>query len=212
MPRVIYFDCDLLVTADLAELYLTPLAGCPYAAVQDAGMPSIGHPRESLIRDLPELTRPDEAYHNTGVLLLDLVKFRDLDVSALFGRALGTVEARYGDQSLLNGVFHGQWKVLPRRWNRQVLLGLDYSVFPEQPQAIWHFFSRLKPWQFHSRNGRGLLKQWQDERDAIGWTPTVEPTLQVRPSLLKDLVKQGRSWVKCRRSALSPITPARQDI
>jgi lipopolysaccharide biosynthesis glycosyltransferase len=211
VPQVLYLDCDLLVTADLAELYLTLLEGCPYAAVPDIGIPYIGHELESLFKDLPKLTRLDDAYHNSGVLLLNLDKLRELEVSALVGRALDKIEARFGDQSLLNGVFHGQWKILPRRWNRQILLGREYSVFPEQPQAIWHFFSKLKPWHFHSRNARGLLKQWQDERDAIGWIPTVEPTIQVQPSLLMDLVKQGRSWVDCRRSAFSSATPARQD-
>lgn len=198
VPQVIYLDCDLLVTTDLVELFLTPLEGCPYAAVQDSTITHIGHERESLTKDLPQLDRPDATYHNGGVLLLNLAKLRDLDVSALYGRALGTIEARYADQSLMNGVFHGQWKILPRRWNRQVMLGRDYSVFPDRPRAIWHFISHLKPWHFHRRLARGLVRQWQDERDAIGWTPTTEPTIQANPSWFKDLVKQGRSWIECR--------------
>lgn len=199
VERIIYLDCDLLATGDLTEIYLTPLEGLPLAAVRDTVIPMVGHEWESLTTDLPGL-RADEPYFNAGVLHLDLTKLRELDATALYARLLRTVEARYADQSVLNGAFHGQWKMLPARWNRQVQLGRDFNVFPDVPRAIWHFSSKLKPWRFHRRSARGLLRQWQDQRDAIGWTPTFEPTEHVQPSLAKDLLKQGRSWVACSRS------------
>ena len=203
VEQTIYLDCDLLVMGDLGEIYLTPLDGLPLAGVRDNVIPTVGHERESLMRDLPGL-RPDAPYYNSGVLLLNLAKLRDLDASVLYRRAIGTLEARYGDQSVLNGVFHEQWKALPRRWNRQIMLGREFSVFPDQPQAIWHFISKLKPWHFHRRSARGLLKQWQDQRDAIGWVPAAEPTVQSHSPFLRDLVKQGRSWLACSRNERAP--------
>lgn len=204
VEKVIYLDCDLLVTGDLAEIYLTPLNGFALAAVRDTVIPTVGHEWESLVKDLPGL-RPDEPYFNAGVLLLNLTKLRDLDASALYAQLLRNVEARYADQSVLNGVFHGQWKAIPARWNRQVQLGREFSVFPDRPRAIWHFASKLKPWHFHRRPARGLLKQWQDQADAIGWVPTFEPTVQSNPPFLRDLVKQGRSWIECRESEHSVL-------
>ncbi len=175
----------------------------------DTVIPCVGHERESLVSNLPGL-RPDEPYFNAGVLLLDLNKLRALNASASpYAQLLRTVECRYADQSILNGAFHGQWKSLPAQWNRQVLLGREFNVFPDQRRAIWHFSSKLKPWHFHRRRARGLLKQWQDERDAMGWTPTVEPTVWVTPSFGMDLLKQTKSWIKCggsKRRDLSALT------
>ena len=199
VERVIYLDCDLFVTGDLSEIYLTSLNGSPLAAVQDTVIPTVGHERESLVANLPGL-RPDEPYFNAGVLLLDLAKLRELGASALYTRLLRTVEARYADQSVLNGAFHSQWKPLPPRWNRQVQLGREFNVFPDVPHAIWHFASKLKPWHFHRRAARGLLRQWQAQRDAVEWAPSFAPTEQVNSSFMADLLKEGRSWMQCRRS------------
>lgn len=196
VEQTIYLDCDLLVTADLGEIYTTPLDEAPLAAVRDTVIPTLGHERESLVENLSGL-RPDESYFNAGVMLLNLARLRELDASALYARLLRTVEARYADQSVLNGAFHGQWKPLPARWNRQVQLGREFSVFPDVSRAIWHFASRLKPWHFERHATRGLLKQWQDQRDGMGWAPTFDPTERANASLVKDLLKQGRSWMEC---------------
>ncbi|MEO6873546.1 MAG: hypothetical protein ABI222_01865, partial [Opitutaceae bacterium] len=86
----------------------------------------------------------------------------------------------------------------PARWNRQVKLGDHYSLFADEPRAIWHFAGKLKPWHFLRRPARGLLRQWQRARDAVAWTPTVVPTVKAHPSFAKDCLKQVRSWIKSR--------------
>jgi lipopolysaccharide biosynthesis glycosyltransferase len=209
IDRIIYLDCDLLVTADLQELQSLDLGEKLMAAAVDTVIPSLGHERESLVANLPELS-PQQPYFNSGVLLLDLQKFREVDATALYAAAMQKVEARYADQSIFNAVFQGRWRELAPSWNRQTLLGRDFSVFPDRSRAIWHFSSKLKPWHFHRARSRGLLRQWQREQDAIGWTPTFQPTIGAKPSLIRDLLKQARSWNDCRKSERSiaplPVT------
>ena len=194
VDRAIYLDCDLLVTGDLAEIAHARLGDAALAAAIDTVIPCVGHERESLIKDLAGL-RPDLPYFNAGVLVLDLAKLRALDATRLYAEALKKVEARYADQSVLNAVFHGHWKQLPARWNRQILLGGAFTVFPDRSHGIWHFSSKLKPWHFRRRGVRGLVAQWFAENESIGWTPTSTPTTLAHASAIKDLFKWMRSWI-----------------
>lgn len=211
VSRVLYLDCDLLVTANLAELFATRLEGHPLAAAIDTVIPTIGHERESLVANVPGL-RPELPYFNSGVLLLDLEKLRALDATARYHEALRLVEARYADQSVLNAVFHGQWKILPAFWNRQTLLGSGFSIFPDRSHALWHFSSKLKPWHFQRRGARGLVGQWFAESEAIGWKRLSMPTTQSTAPFAKDVIKRGRSWMarqKNDRAGAPPEQPPR---
>ncbi len=206
VSRLIYLDCDLLVARDLVELFDFPLGAAPLAAAVDTVIPTVGHDRESLVADVPGID-PSAPYFNSGVLLLNLAELRRIDATRLYADATRRVAARYADQSILNAVFHGQWRPLSPDWNRQTLLGPDFSVFPDRPHAIWHFSSKLKPWHFARATARGLLAQWHAERSHVSWLSTTAPTHTPRTPWVRDTLKHARSTLACLRGATQ--TPAK---
>ena len=66
--RVLYLDCDTIVSDDLTGLETFDMQGCPIALVQE---PTINHNR------LPVLgLKPESRYFNAGVLLIDMDRWR----------------------------------------------------------------------------------------------------------------------------------------
>jgi lipopolysaccharide biosynthesis glycosyltransferase len=103
--RLLYLDCDTLVVTSLAPLRDLALEGHVLAAVADdlTADPAHHRARNALI-GLPEGMR----YFNSGVLLIDLPKWREQDVS---GRVrvfrLSRDNLPTMDQDSLNGTFRG---------------------------------------------------------------------------------------------------------
>jgi lipopolysaccharide biosynthesis glycosyltransferase len=139
---------------------------------------------------------PRSPYFNSGVLLLDLAQLRRLHATALYKQAFRAVKAKQADQSILNVVAHGRWHALPARWNRQILLGSGFSLFADEKGGIWHFTSRIKPWQIRRQGTRGLVAECHRELDRAGWTIKTEPQTVVSSSRLRDATKGAHSWLR----------------
>jgi lipopolysaccharide biosynthesis glycosyltransferase len=147
--RVIYLDCDVLVSHDLAPLWRTDLAGCAIGAVEDVAFPYWAR----LGLD------PSLGYFNAGVLLVDLQQVR---TDGSFHQALEFATHNHAlltwsDQCALNKVFAGRWCRLDKRWNYQHAsfladvraLGLRRAQ-RIAGDAIVHFNSYDRPWLFES--------------------------------------------------------------
>lgn len=160
MQKVIFMDCDMIVTDSLGPLWDFPLEGRPLAAVTDRSQ------EENCQRvGLGEGHR----YFNAGVLLIDLEQWRRQDV---LGRGLAFAAANphrieYWDQDVLNHLFEGQWRpidpkwnALPHIWGLNPQIGDDLSALDEQERAarehpaVVHFAGagRTKPWNHHCRH------------------------------------------------------------
>ena len=154
--RAVYLDADVIVREDLEFLFSVDLEGSPVAAVQDVGAP---HAAAALSnwRDLG--LSPTTPYMNTGVLVIDVEKWRAMDLGAttleFAMRHRDTV--RWADQDALNGVLAGDFARLPLRWNQGSSLRspthFGYSFFAEaevdeaiRNPAIIHFCGVSKPW------------------------------------------------------------------
>jgi lipopolysaccharide biosynthesis glycosyltransferase len=119
------------------------LAGRAFAAVRDA----VGYEddREDLLR-MGGAGR--ETYLNSGVMLMDLERWRD---RCLMERALelahgGGLRLRNWDQTLLNVIGVSEAVMLDARWNLQVL-PWDPELRPSGAFVL-HFLSAPKPWMF----------------------------------------------------------------
>jgi lipopolysaccharide biosynthesis glycosyltransferase len=181
--RVIYLDADLLVLDDLSRLWRTGLGGRAFGAVQDTGFLTVGQayfPWREL--GIP----PAEKYLNSGVLLIDVRRWKKERVSE---KALAYVEApgheiAFPDQDALNALFAGRWRPLDPRWN--VMLDSAYPRLPNLPReekvllaraiarpAILHFAAGPKPWEkrcphkrlflFHVYLDRTRWRSWRPE-------------------------------------------------
>lgn len=106
IDRILYLDCDMIVCDSLQNLWNTDLLDCILGAVQD----SIGDSTKNAVGLLPE-----EPYFNSGMLLIDLAKWRNLDIGTkcvhFIAEKKGSVV--HHDQGVLNGVLKNQWFRLP---------------------------------------------------------------------------------------------------
>ncbi|MCS6762585.1 MAG: glycosyltransferase family 8 protein [Candidatus Devosia symbiotica] len=142
VERVIYLDCDMMVRDPIENLFGLDLEGFPLAAVRDSVDPFIMGKRDMMQnRDLFEYADP---YFNSGMLLIDLVAWRSIDikpqVKALAGR--GIMSRLYYDQDILNLIFYNNWLVLPWRWNTIDAHAAHEGMNP----AILHYTRKSKPW------------------------------------------------------------------
>lgn len=207
-PRVLYLDADVVCRAPLWPLWSTDLEGHALAAVTDATMPWLGSPHaagETARWRLLDLA-PDTPYFNSGVLLLDLDRWRrdGLEARAL---QLARRPLPYGDQEALLGACGGRWKRLHPRWNllpehfdiRQnhawVVEGERAMQEALAAPALVHYTSSLRPWVFSFRSAHPLAAEWfalLDRTNWQGWRPRPNLARAARNALARLLGHSGR--------------------
>lgn len=137
----IYLDADLVVPGDISRLYREPLGRRLVGAVADYSIQKIA----PFMQYIDEYVGVDHKnYVNSGVLLLNMKRLREVDLS---GRFLSWVE-KYGletvapDQDYLNALCWDGIHYLDPDWNAmpsECLSSMD------NPQII-HFNLASKPW------------------------------------------------------------------
>jgi lipopolysaccharide biosynthesis glycosyltransferase len=170
IDRILFLDCDLIVRGDLGELWDTDLKDRTAGAVRDV----LGYSWHSTL-ELP-LGAP---YFNAGVMLVDLRRWRELDIGR---RGLDLVRnhadrLHWWDQCALNLVLHDDWTSLDPKWNFQtgevgVNDGGIYRFRRMIPQTrdtvrIAHFTTDSKPW--HYMNDHPLKAEYLDYRRRTPW-------------------------------------------
>lgn len=195
LERVLYLDADILVRASLQELWELDLQGRVLGAVV-----SPDHASDCRRLGL-ELER---GYFNSGVLLIDLARYRQARISE---QGLAFVHAhperiRWHDQDVLNHLLAKEWLPLDPRWNATTPLwllsgdALRPEVDPAAPDAHLPFVPALvhftgggwfKPWNFLCRHPHRELY-----RSLVRQTPWRDVPLLERPSLVDGLRRRIR--------------------
>jgi lipopolysaccharide biosynthesis glycosyltransferase len=135
--RVIYLDCDLLVETDLEALWTMDLGGCAVAG-WDEGEP----------QHLERLGLADDCYVNSGVLVMDLERWRD----QAYGQAcMDWIEAHsqaavLPDQDAMNVVLRGSKARLAEHWNLNPVWREESDLLTRYPERVIHFGGPVKPW------------------------------------------------------------------
>ena len=162
--KAIYLDADLIVQADLADLWNAPLGDHHLLAVQDQGVQVISGPFG--LTNYRSLGIPDgRKYFNAGVLVLALDRWRaDRTAEAIVNYVREKHEyIRFHDQDGLNAVLWDSWGELDPRWNQmpQSLQFRNAAESPFDPDTlrrlreapyIVHYASADKPWRFGCRH------------------------------------------------------------
>jgi lipopolysaccharide biosynthesis glycosyltransferase len=173
--RCIYLDCDLMVERDLTELWETELDGLVLGAVDNSKWEDSGtHQRRLGLRE--------PRYFNSGVLLVDLDRWREIDLER---RAL-SLASRIGDrlvlhdQDALNAALDGDWLPLDQHWN-------VWTIDPElgdDSEAVFHFMGAPKPWHADYRGRfRARFFEYVDRTGFSGtrpWNPVGAGYLMAR--------------------------------
>lgn len=147
--RVLYIDGDTRIVSNINPLFDTDLKGKTLGAVHDLLV--LGQPDFPKIRKNCEIPE-GHSYFNSGVLLLDLARWKELRIGE---RALRFCldypqRCQHPDQCALNHVLIGDWLPLAPRWNYCPSLRDLFSArrvgAPQDPVSIYHF-PGPKPWK-----------------------------------------------------------------
>lgn len=227
IDRVLYLDSDLMIGADLAQLWRHDLSGNMCLAVQDCAAPcmdaSVALPNYQRcsaylgsawpVPNFRELGLGGDApYFNSGVLLIDLAAWRAADLPRLL---LGCMEqhsqhALWWDQYALNVVLAGRWGSLDLRWNQGAQI-YQYPTWEQSPFSrqtfeelrddpyIVHFTTRHKPWLASCRHPlRKEFFQYVDRTAWAGWRPPRLKVLFERVRAQERTLRRGRKWLQNR--------------
>ena len=151
--KLIYLDCDIVVTMNIAELWRISVDECAVAAVRDTA--SINYNRGGFVgwrtRQVWSLLGivPGE-YFNAGVLVLNLKKLRN---NYNFLEAVTKFYVKYkkcitfADQDCLNHIFADDKILIDERFNRIDVTHVDEHSLDGY---IWHMAGE-KPWVAYTR-------------------------------------------------------------
>ena len=155
LDRVIYLDSDLIIKDDISDLQSIDLSGKTIAAVHN----TYNHSH------CAKLNVDDESYFNTGVMVIDLNKFRQISAqSKLYDYKINGFNA-FMDQDAFNVVFKDDVLLLDYRYNLRIdtLLFQDFEIFKKTEKLpedctrgsalidakIIHYCTKYKPWKYH---------------------------------------------------------------
>jgi lipopolysaccharide biosynthesis glycosyltransferase len=156
--KVIYLDCDLVIEGDISELYDMSLSDAFILAVRDSSV-EMEKEYENVL-NIPNI----KGYFNSGVLLINLEKFRQENISNEIIKSLKKLDrlSREFDQCALNAVLYNRWHALSPQWNqlagmsmnsshKQTTYTKDEFFLAKNDPKIIHFQSRFsKPWLYES--------------------------------------------------------------
>lgn len=185
LDRAIYLDCDLLVTVDLKKLWDTDLEDNYLLAAADTGF----HYAASGLLDCRKFSiPPDWKYFNSGVLVLNLKKWRADEIGPKIIQFIDQhpEDMRLPDQDGLNIVLAGQWGELNPRWNQTPCI-YKYPSWSDSPfdqetynnvisdPWIVHFASGFKPWNAYNlkKEQKELFYYYLDMTAWKGWRFTL---------------------------------------
>ena len=149
--KVLYIDSDTVINGDLKSIFSINLSGFPVAAVRDI-----------------------DGSYNTGVLLIDIAKWRELSISEQCLEICSNkkneqleLEDFKNSQSIFNQLFQDNCLELAKRYNVQV--GYDLVAFYnnwqehfnlEYDPIVIHYTTNRKPW--NSSVSYRFREKWWD--------------------------------------------------
>ncbi len=185
----LYLDADIAVLGDLRFVFRFLPAECPLAAVQDTGTLGTMFPGKKKItvkERLKAIGVRGENYFNSGILLINLNIFTDIDLFAQLNsyKDINRSNMDLPDQDFLNYYFQKSWEFLSPRFNFQFTLlemGLEKYFNP----LIIHYNTIIKPW-------RG---------DIFDYTPAHRQYfINLFDSLDPNIVEAGKALLRPRRT------------
>lgn len=139
--KAIYLDCDTVLCADIAELYDIDIKDDLMGAVADQAVASVGAFREYTKNALG--IDPDK-YFNSGVITLNLKKFREMHFYHTFCKILRSYAFIVApDQDCLNLICKNKVHYYSKAWNTMPSGGKQ-AVKPK----LVHYNLSLKPWHY----------------------------------------------------------------
>lgn len=135
--KVIYLDVDIIVKRDLFSFYTTDMNGKMLAGVKDV-LTAKQKSYQTSIGNNPS------DYINSGVLLIDIARIRELKFQSKYQSFLGQDYENH-DQDIINKIFQGEIFFLDESYN-YTFQHLIQNVICKSPHVI--HYTIFKPWSY----------------------------------------------------------------
>lgn len=115
LDKVVYLDCDTIISASIVNLSLYPTENYAICGVKDC-VSRLYKEKIGIVKN--------GSYINAGVLLMNLKKLREYDIRKMIADFVDKYESAisYADQDILNGIFKGIFGVLPPQYDLMTLV------------------------------------------------------------------------------------------
>ena len=139
--KILYLDCDIVVLGDISKLYYMDMGDNAVAGVVEQ---FILHSPVFSLYTKEAVGVDSKNYINSGILLMNLAKLREMQMEKQFVELLTTYnfDVIDPDQAYINYICQGKIKYLPLEWNRTPLEAVEC-----QTPNIIHYALGVKPWQ-----------------------------------------------------------------
>lgn len=152
VKKLLYLDADIICKGDIMPLWQTDLQGKVLGAVRDWGE----------AKSCGRIGLKNGRYFNSGVLLIDLAKWRrQMLTQKLFCwlEKVGDTKILWGDQDALNGVIDGDFVELPKKYNCIVI---NNTTLKEAADTILiHYIDYIKPWHIYYTDSSAKELYWE---------------------------------------------------
>ena len=192
IDRAVYVDADTLTRRDLAPLFDLDLEGRTLAACPEMPFPTHHarhlwgvsvHPELNYKADCP--VAPVASYFNSGVLVIDLTRWRDTAVESRIVDYASTLPDSYVllDQDALNTVLWDDWLLIDwKLWNWPGY----FKDFRAWETNVVHFIGTSKPWERYPL-GAPFALEYRKAAAEIGWQ-TKPKKERIRSGLIEAVV------------------------
>lgn len=174
VPRVIYLDTDLLVGKDICELWNVDVSDHPVAAAVDQYI-------QTTAADWPlPAPAPDEPYFNGGAMSVNLDYWRAHRIQEQTLRLITAEPKRFTwwDQTALNALFRGRFRVIDPSWNT---FADEHMDFGSDARTVIHYVGAAKPWTRYRRGNdhhvwRAFYRRFVGSSLSLFWESTFRRT------------------------------------
>ena len=150
VDKIIYLDSDIIINGDISELYNIDLENNVVGGVTTTN-PAVKNHGLNLLKIKHQ-------YINSGVLLIDVKKFKNYYDQLYSFAKNNKYLIKYQDQDTLNVVLDGKIKVLSNNWNFPNHENSESELLTFKNSLI--HFAGLKPWG-NDEQKVPLIKYWQ---------------------------------------------------
>ncbi len=186
LDKAIYLDADLILVGDISELFNTDINGKLVAAINDR-----------LVKDVPTFADyahkavgiPADEYFNSGVLVMNLKKFREDSIEEKFLTLLNeyNFDSVCPDQDYLNVLCRNDKVLLPIGWNKMPLPDKEFNI---DTLKLLHYNSFEKPW--HHDHVLFSEEFWR----AAATSPFLEDLIKIRKGVDEVHLEKERKGVE----------------
>lgn len=174
--KVLYLDCDIVVTGDIAELYNTELGDNIVGASPEEVMATydvFGTYVEKA------LGIPRREYFSAGVLVINAEKYREENIETKFIDLMNKYTFRVTqDEDYLNVLCYGKTKVLSLGWNKSAYKA---EGFDDKDLKLIHYKINWKPWHYDNVHYEDFFWNYAQK------TFLYENILKIKASYTEDL-------------------------